>query len=171
MRSLADLYYNRHRDYDSSTGRYIQADPIGLEGGNNLYLYAEANPLRFMDPLGLRTATAGEVAEVTAKHLGEELLRPKNLLKKAPWVTVGTVCGTVIGATAWYLNQDDDGDPDCRKATTWELRKEGIDPHKVKKAMGYTPVGHFDLCKCRDGTFRIAYVNQCGRGPMLDIIR
>jgi len=32
-RTLADLYYNRYRDYDSSLGRYIQADPIGLEGG------------------------------------------------------------------------------------------------------------------------------------------
>ncbi len=32
-RTLPDLYYNRHRDYDPSTGRYIQADPIGLAGG------------------------------------------------------------------------------------------------------------------------------------------
>ena len=32
-RTLADLYYNRYRDYDSSLGRYIQADPIGLAGG------------------------------------------------------------------------------------------------------------------------------------------
>ena len=53
LRTLADLYYNRHRDYDSPTGRYIQADPIGLGGGENPYLYAEGNPLRFTDPLGL----------------------------------------------------------------------------------------------------------------------
>lgn len=52
-RTLADLYYNRYRDYDPTTGRYTQADPIGLEGGANPYLYAEANPLRFADPLGL----------------------------------------------------------------------------------------------------------------------
>ena len=52
-RTLADLYYNRYRDYDPTTGRYIQADPIGLAGGANPYLYAEANPLRFTDPLGL----------------------------------------------------------------------------------------------------------------------
>ena len=51
-RTLADLYYNRYRDYDTTTGRYIQADPIGLEGGNNPYLYAEGNPLRYMDPDG-----------------------------------------------------------------------------------------------------------------------
>lgn len=52
LKTLGDLYYNRYRDYDSSTGRYIQADPIGLEGGDNLYLYANANPLRFVDPDG-----------------------------------------------------------------------------------------------------------------------
>jgi len=52
LRTLADVYYNRYRDYDSSTGRYIQADPIGLKGGANLYLYANANPLKFMDPSG-----------------------------------------------------------------------------------------------------------------------
>jgi RHS repeat-associated protein len=52
-RTLADLYYNRYRDYDSSLGRYIQADPIGLGGGDNDYLYANANPLRYIDPQGL----------------------------------------------------------------------------------------------------------------------
>lgn len=27
-------YYNYFRDYDPSTGRYIQGDPIGLSGGD-----------------------------------------------------------------------------------------------------------------------------------------
>jgi RHS repeat-associated protein len=31
-RVMADLYYNRYCDYDPVTGRYIQADPIGLGG-------------------------------------------------------------------------------------------------------------------------------------------
>ena len=48
----ADLYYNLHRDYDSSTGRYIQADPIGLDGGPSPYSYAMNNPLRYTDPRG-----------------------------------------------------------------------------------------------------------------------
>ena len=52
-RTLADLYYNRYRDYDPSTGRYIQADPIGLAGGNNPYLYAGANPVNRFDASGL----------------------------------------------------------------------------------------------------------------------
>jgi RHS repeat-associated protein len=53
LRVMADLYYNRYRDYDPVTGRYIQADPIGLAGGANGYIYAGANPVNMIDPDGL----------------------------------------------------------------------------------------------------------------------
>jgi RHS repeat-associated protein len=48
----AQHYYNRYRDYDPTTGRYIQADPIGLAGDPNPYAYALGNPLRYTDPTG-----------------------------------------------------------------------------------------------------------------------
>ena len=50
---LSDLYYNRARDYDPVLGRYIQADPIGLLGDANPYLYANGDPVNMIDPLGL----------------------------------------------------------------------------------------------------------------------
>lgn len=49
----AELYYNYYRDYDPTTGRYIQADPIGLRGGASPYSYAGGSPLVAIDPLGL----------------------------------------------------------------------------------------------------------------------
>lgn len=55
LKTLSDIYYNRYRDYDSSLGRYIQADPVGLGGGSNPFVYAHDNPLEFTDPRGLAT--------------------------------------------------------------------------------------------------------------------
>jgi len=47
------LHYNYFRDYDASLGRYTQSDPIGLNGGLNTYLYAQANSLKYIDVNGL----------------------------------------------------------------------------------------------------------------------
>ncbi len=46
------LHYNLFRYYAPECGRFVSQDPIGLNGGINLYQYA-ANPLSWIDPWGL----------------------------------------------------------------------------------------------------------------------
>jgi RHS repeat-associated protein len=62
------LHYNYFRYYDPSTGRYITIDPIGLTGGVNPYLYANANPIRFTDPLGLLPCTCRAIGGGTREN-------------------------------------------------------------------------------------------------------
>jgi RHS repeat-associated protein len=47
------LHYNYHRYFSPETGRYLIADPVGFDGGMNLYVYSENNPLKLIDAMGL----------------------------------------------------------------------------------------------------------------------
>jgi RHS repeat-associated protein len=48
-----ELYYYRARWYDPRARRFISEDPIGLNGGINLYAYVNNTPIILTDPSGL----------------------------------------------------------------------------------------------------------------------
>jgi RHS repeat-associated protein len=48
------LHQNYFRDYEASIGRYVQRDPIGLDGGINVYGYVGGGPVGLYDSKGLR---------------------------------------------------------------------------------------------------------------------
>ncbi len=59
------LHYNRFRYYSPELGRYLQSDPAGLAGGDNLYAYP-ASPLSRVDLRGL------DCPECTARRVAAE---------------------------------------------------------------------------------------------------
>jgi RHS repeat-associated protein len=48
------LYYFYNRYYHPVNGRFINEDPIGLDGGNNFYNLVGNNPVNLTDPYGLK---------------------------------------------------------------------------------------------------------------------
>ncbi|MDP7025246.1 MAG: RHS repeat-associated core domain-containing protein [Kiritimatiellia bacterium] len=53
------LYHMKARYYHVGLKRWISSDPLGIDGGVNLYAYANGNPQRYLDPWGLGGAAAG----------------------------------------------------------------------------------------------------------------
>ncbi len=48
-----EMYHYRYRTYDPRSKRFMQGDPIGLNGGWNYYAYVGGNPVNYIDPMGL----------------------------------------------------------------------------------------------------------------------
>lgn len=93
------LYYNYFRDYDPRVGRYVESDPIGLNGGLNTYAYVGGNPIQYSDPTGLLAPQVvgailggftGGVGAFSAAFTGGET-NGSNLL-------VTTIAGAGVGA-------------------------------------------------------------------------
>jgi RHS repeat-associated protein len=103
---LADLYYNRARDYDPVTGRYIQADPIGLGGDVNPYVYAGADPVNGIDPDGLVWKEVGGALLVGGANLGYQLYNNGGRWECVDWWEVAdwALMGSGLGfARSWFV--------------------------------------------------------------------
>ena len=88
------------RYYDPSTGRFLQRDPIGIEGGLNVYEYADSEPSAAVDPLGL---SPGKWDTRLGGGKGRVRL-PNGRIGKTPWWRGPGAVGarlTAIGLCGW----------------------------------------------------------------------
>ena len=92
--SDTDLHLTLHRAYSSKMKRFISPDPLGIDGGANVYMWANMNPLWFVDPYGLCADTGKYLNKWTLQNrirapiymvqhnLGERLNRIDNAVNQ-----------------------------------------------------------------------------------------
>ncbi|MFL6745797.1 MAG: RHS repeat-associated core domain-containing protein, partial [Sphingomicrobium sp.] len=51
------FYYYKARIYRADIGRFLQTDPVGYDGGINLYAYVGGDPVNKTDPTGLEAGS------------------------------------------------------------------------------------------------------------------
>lgn len=94
------LNQNYYRDYDPTTGRYIESDPIGLAGGTNPYAYVTGDPLSYTDVSGNDPFVGATVGAITGGIYGGigAYLAGGNATDIAVAVGTGALIGGGIGA-------------------------------------------------------------------------
>lgn len=138
-------------------GRYSSSDLIGLKGGLNYYSYAKQNPITYSDYNGENAALAWCIAGPVTCAAGIGVTVGALILMSP------SVQKTLKKALS-HACRDEEDEPDCRKANAWDLAEARIDdPHAYKEEHGAKPWSRFDICKCKDGTIRIAPVGTCGK--------
>jgi len=65
------------RYYDPASGRFMQRDPIGIEGGSNGYAYVENSPVDLIDPEGRSTwwPNSGRIRYGPSRPIGSAVKR------------------------------------------------------------------------------------------------
>ncbi len=140
-------YYNWNRWYLPSVGRYLELDPIAKAGGfngfygPNWYGYAEGNPLRWTDPLGLFPSPG------KAKVIGElEGFIFDWILKDFTFdISVGGLLGAVCATEYCKLKMD----------PTAGISKE--------EDMCLRLLGRFELESPESGTLLSSCARTCGK--------
>ena len=97
------LHYNTFRFYDPDIGRFISPDPIGLEGGINLGIYA-SNPTMWVDPWGWKPRSPqGSYRRERVDHTGGETnhVPPRDSYKGVPNAP------SYGQAPAYHMDKDD----------------------------------------------------------------
>ena len=123
------LHYNYFRDYDPSTGRYIESDPIGLAGGINTYAYVGGNPVNRTDPEGLQVIE-GTLLSCAAGGLANPICDVAIVLNVCKWALVGAsaiAAGTLLSSAACGEESGDE----CGKVDDDDCETEWIKAYKM----------------------------------------
>ncbi len=131
------LHQNYFRDYDPSTGRYLENDPIGFNGGLNNYIYINSSPLIGIDPYGL-VAHMNLISPDVNTYLGNYNWQPADYNTVVVHGTVDSN-GNSTGAFS---------DASGRPAYQWTPEQVA---NMLKHYPGYDPTKPTILVACKSG--------------------
>jgi len=142
--SESGLYYNVNRYYDADSGQYLSPDPIGFAGGLRPQAYV-ANPLEWVDPLGLEQVTF----KAAFREAKRQLKIPKNVNTPKP---VRVWDKQYENRTVWAFDGEHKGkfivmhDADkfgrgvhLHTATSSDKRVDPTEPGKYNQHSGHIP--------------------------------
>jgi RHS repeat-associated protein len=105
LKGGATISYFQNRYYDPSLGRFLSVDPVHFKESNihsfNRYAYANNNPYRYIDPLGLEAENVDE--ELFGQNFGSADSRSSELLNTGQ-LTQQTSCTVACGQANSYLD-------------------------------------------------------------------
>ncbi len=90
LHAPSGLNLTLYRAYNSDLGRWPNRDPIGENGGINLYGYVGNNPLNHIDPLGLSTYFDENYGDISSYQ------NPANLPVVGAYVGAGVAAGAAV---------------------------------------------------------------------------
>ncbi|MEM1389382.1 MAG: RHS repeat-associated core domain-containing protein [Pseudomonadota bacterium] len=123
--SESGLHQNWMRDYDPTTGRYIQGDPLGLVDGASVYGYALQNPGKFSDPSG-ENATEFVGALIALDIATPEPTDAAAVPKAFIYGCAFTLALFVDGVTSMLCSCGDDGCPTPAEARTIAKKRGAV---------------------------------------------
>lgn len=144
------LVYMRNRYYQASTGRFIQRDPIGYDGGLNLYGFVNSDPIQGADPSGLSDDEDVEVLTIAPPLAAPLIMRATTAgasTAARARIPVPLIIGGIgaIGAAYYYTTH--------QEVSIWDvgddkIRGVAIENHLAKNDYdGWTPIGRADRNK------------------------
>jgi len=96
---IAGLLQNGLRDYDPNVGRYLESDPLGLDGDSySTYTYVDEDPVGLVDPLGLGFTIQYKNASPVSASTEAQVLCMMNKLGVQLVITGGTEPGHASAA-------------------------------------------------------------------------